>query len=72
MFVDPNKVATKTRHTSSTIEWKKGSMDGMIGIAYINTLKDLSYNVFTIGGNGGSGSLGSSFLEFLGNRSRSS
>ena len=33
MFVDSNKVATlETRHTNSTIEWKKGIMDGVIGI----------------------------------------
>ena len=72
MFVDPNKVATKTGHTRSTIEWKKGSMDGMIGILYVITLKDLSYNDFTIGGNDGSGSLGSGFLDFLGSHCRSS
>ena len=44
----------------------------MIGIVYIITLEDFSYNDFTIGGNGGSGSLGSSFLDFLGNYGRSS
>ena len=72
MFVDPNKVATKTGQTRSTIEWKKGSVDGMIGIVYVITLKDLSYHDFTIGGNNGSGSLGSGFLDFLGNRGKSS
>ena len=54
MFVDPNKVATETGHTHSTIRWKKGSIDSMIGIVYIITLEDSSYNDFTIGGNGGS------------------
>ena len=72
MFVDPNKVATETGHTRRTIEWKKGSVDSMIGIVYVITLKDFSYNDFTIGGNGGSGSLGSGFLDFLGNHGRSS
>ena len=70
-FVDPNKVATKTRNTHSAIEWKDGSMNGMIRIEYIITLNNLSYNTFTIDGNGGSGSLGSSFHDFLGNQSRS-
>ena len=41
-------------------------MDSMIGIVYVVTLKDFAYNDFTIGGNGGSGSLGSTFLGFLG------
>ena len=54
MIVDPNKVATETGHTHSTIRWKKGSIDSMIGIVYIITLEDSSYNDFTIGGNGGS------------------
>ena len=54
MFVDPNKVATETGHTRSTIKWKKGSKDSMIGIVYVITLEDFSYNDFTIGGNGGS------------------
>ena len=39
---------------------------------YVSTLKDLSYNDFTIGGNDGSGSLGSGFLDFLGGHGRSS
>ena len=71
MFVDPNKVATETGHTRSTIKWKMGSVDSMLGIVYI-TLKDFSYNDFTIGGNCDSGSLGSGFLDFLGNLGRSS
>ena len=66
MFVDPNKVATETGHTRSTsIEWKKGSVDSMIGIMYIITSKDFLYNDFSIGGNGGSGNLGNGFLDFL-------
>ena len=49
MIVDPNKVATETGHTHSTIRWKKGSIDSMIGIVYIITLKDFSYyNDFTL------------------------
>ena len=32
MCVDPNKVAPERGHTCSTIEWKKGSVDSMIGI----------------------------------------
>ena len=71
MFVDPNKVAAKTGHTCSTIEWKKGSVDGMIGIVYVTTLQDLLCNDFTIGGDGESGSLGSGFVDFLGHRGRS-
>ena len=53
-FVDPNKVATETGHTCSTIEWKKGSVDSMLGIVYVITLTDFSYNNFTIGHNGDS------------------
>ena len=37
----------------------------MIGIVYVSTLKDLLYNDFAIGGNGGSESLGRAFLTFL-------
>ena len=43
----------------------------MIRIVYVITLKDFLYNDFTIGGTGGSGSLGSGFLDFLGNCGRS-
>jgi len=35
MFVDLDKVATETGHTRSTIEWKKGSLDSMIGIVNV-------------------------------------
>ena len=47
-------------------------MDSMIRIVYVITLKDFLYNDFTIGGTGGSGSLGSGFLDFLGSHGRSS
>ena len=35
-------------------------------VVYVTTLKDLLYNDFIIGGNGGSGSLRRGFLDFLG------
>ena len=66
LIIDSNKVATETRHTHSTIEQKKGSMDGMIKMTMPSPL------VFTYGTNGSSGSLGSGFLEFLGNHGRNS
>ena len=52
-------------------EGQRGQHDRNHVVMYVITLKDFLYNDFTVGGNGGSGSLGSSSLDFLGNRCRS-